>query len=54
MAKKEECPDVKKLTEKLMIDRSNGAGKLSAAKIKKADAFCEGYKAFLAEAKTER
>lgn len=54
MSKKEEKIDAKELAGQLLIDRSNGAGKLSAAKIKKADAFCEGYKKFLADAKTER
>ena len=40
--------------EKLTVDRKNGAAKLDASVIKKADKFCEGYKDFLAHAKTER
>ena len=51
---KDEKVDVKALQEKLTVDRKNGAAKLDASVIKKADKFCEGYKDFLAHAKTER
>lgn len=54
MSKKDEKVDVKALQEKLTVDRKNGAAKLDASVIKKADKFCEGYKDFLAHAKTER
>lgn len=54
MSKKDEKVGVKALQEKLTVDRKNGAAKLDASVIKKADKFCEGYKDFLAHAKTER
>lgn len=54
MAKKTEKPDTKELAEKLLVDRKNGFFSVSDSKIKKADAFCDGYKEFLENAKTER
>jgi len=42
------------LKEELMINRKHGAFLLEDSEIAKADAFCEGYKAFLDAAKTER
>ncbi len=42
------------LAEKLLNTRKNGFLKVDDAKIAEADAFCEGYKAFLRVAKTER
>ncbi len=42
------------LSEKLLSNPKNGGLILSDEKIKKADKFCEGYKSFLDNAKTER
>lgn len=42
------------LEEQLLMTPKNGGETLSAEQIAKADAFCEGYKAFLKYAKTER
>ena len=42
------------LAEKILSKRKNAAEELSDKKIAKADKFCEGYKDFLNEAKTER
>ncbi len=42
------------LKEQLMITKKNGGTVLSAEEIDRADRFCEGYKAFLDAAKTER
>ena len=42
------------LKEELMINRKHGGFLLEDSEIAKADAFCEGYKAFLDAAKTER
>lgn len=42
------------LKEKLFYTRKNAAAACSAEEIAAADAFCEGYKAFLNAAKTER
>lgn len=42
------------LKEKLFMNRKNGMLKVSAEEIKKADEFCDGYKNFLDNAKTER
>ena len=44
----------KELKEKLFKQKNNGLLKADDATIKAADAFCEDYKAFLDEAKTER
>ncbi|MCI1956095.1 MAG: aminopeptidase [Oscillospiraceae bacterium] len=57
MAKKNEktdSDDVKKLKEKLLVRRENGCLQVSDDKLKTADKYCEGYKAFLNTAKTER
>ena len=56
MAKKQEkeAPSVEKLKEALFIDKKSGAGKISDGELKKADAFCEPYKKFLNQCKTER
>ena len=54
MAKKNDKPDAKELAEKLLVNRKNGFFSVSDSKIKKADAFCEGYKDFLENSKTER
>lgn len=45
---------VKALKEQLCFSTKNGADTLSDADIAAADAYCEGYKAFLNDAKTER
>ena len=42
------------LEEQLLMAPKNGGESLAAEEIAKADAFCEGYKAFLKHAKTER
>ena len=42
------------LKEQLFYDRKNAAKACSADEVAAADAFCEGYKAFLNRAKTER
>lgn len=42
------------LKEKLFLKRENGLLKASEEEIEKAQEFCEGYKAFLNNAKTER
>ena len=42
------------LKEALYMNRKNGGELLSAEELKKCDDFCEGYKAFLDSAKTER
>ena len=44
----------KELKEKLFMDRKNAGLTMSDAELKKADKFCEGYKVFLDEGKTER
>ncbi|MBQ2273903.1 MAG: aminopeptidase, partial [Clostridia bacterium] len=44
----------KELKEKLFKQKNNGLLKADDATLKAADAFCEDYKAFLDEAKTER
>lgn len=43
-----------KLAEKLFTTKKNGGLSIEDAEIEKADSFCEGYKAFLNAAKTER
>ncbi|MBQ1966922.1 MAG: aminopeptidase, partial [Clostridia bacterium] len=42
------------LAEKLMLKKEHFSKAMSDDEIAKADAFCEGYKTFLSEAKTER
>ena len=56
MADKKEKPqdDVKELTEKLLVTRKNGCTQVSDKTLETADKYCEGYKAFLNAAKTER
>ncbi|MCH3971783.1 MAG: aminopeptidase [Oscillospiraceae bacterium] len=54
MAKKNEKQSAKELAEQLLVNRKNGFFSVSDARVKKADTFCEGYKAFLQNAKTER
>lgn len=44
----------KQLKEKLFMNRKSGMLKVSAEETAKADVFCEGYKVFLDNAKTER
>jgi len=44
----------KELREKLFYTRKNGAGKVGTEVLAQADAFCDGYKAFLDHSKTER
>lgn len=46
--------DVKELKEKLFYSTEHSAKRISDEEIKKADEFCEGYKKFLNDAKTER
>ena len=46
--------EVEKLKEELLTERKNGASKVDAETLQKADDFCEDYKAFLNRAKTER
>ena len=45
---------VDEMKEKLFINRKNGVLKLDEGQIKKADEFCEDYKKFLNNVKTER
>lgn len=52
MAKKDN--NVKELKEKLFMNKKNAASVMSDTELKKCDKFCEGYKAFLDIAKTER
>lgn len=52
MAKKETA--AKELKERLFLQKKNAYLRMSDAEIKKCDKFCEGYKAFLDAAKTER
>lgn len=54
MEKKEEASQVKKLTEKLLIDRKSGYFKVPENQVEKADRFCDGYRKFIGAAKTER
>ena len=46
--------DIKTLKENLFYNRKNGRLKASDETLKNADDYCEGYKAFLDAAKTER
>ncbi|HIW22429.1 MAG TPA: aminopeptidase, partial [Candidatus Acutalibacter stercoravium] len=54
MSKKNEKIDPKALAKELLNDRTHGAAKAGAGELQKADAFAEGYKAFMNAAKTER
>ena len=54
MAKKAAEKSAKELSEMLLNPRKNGFFKVTDEKIEKAAKFCEGYKAFLNSAKTER
>ncbi len=44
----------KELKEKLMMKERRGAASFTAEELKEADAYCEGYKTFLDNARTER
>lgn len=46
--------NVKDLAEKLLVNRKNGFFQTPDAAVAQADEFCEGYKAFMNTAKTER
>ena len=46
--------DIKTLKENLFYNRKNGRLKASEETLQKADSYCEGYKAYLDAAKTER
>ncbi|MFT3952669.1 MAG: aminopeptidase [Oscillospiraceae bacterium] len=52
--KKKEQSEAEKLKEQLFSNPKHAAFLLSEDKVKKADKFCEGYKQFLDNAKTER
>lgn len=54
MAKKQETEEIKKLKEKLLLNRRNGYFQIADEKVKKAELFCEDYKKFLDLGKTER
>ncbi len=54
MSKKNEKIDAKELAKELLNDRTHGAPKAGAKALEKAGQFCEGYKDFLNQAKTER
>ena len=51
---KEEKSEGKKLKEKLLAKKKNSGLTMTETEIKKADKFCEGYKKFVTNAKTER
>lgn len=54
MANKEEKSQASALKEKLLVKREIGIKSLSGEEIKKADDFCDEYKKFLDNSKTER
>ena len=54
MIRETENLDPKALAKELLNDRTHGAAKAGAEELQKADAFAEGYKAFMNAAKTER
>lgn len=54
MENKKEKTAVELLKDKLSYKPENGSKKLSIEEIAAADAYCEGYKAYLDKAKTER
>ena len=54
MAKKEKEKTAEALKEKLFMKRKNAASVMTETEIAKADKYCEDYKRFLDNAKTER
>lgn len=54
MAKNDNENEAKQLKEKLFMQKKNAVLRMSDSELKKCDKFCEGYKRFLDEAKTER
>ena len=46
--------DAKELAKELLVDRRHGSARVEEEEMKKSQRFCEGYKAFLSAAKTER
>lgn len=54
MTKKMETEEVKELKEQLLLNRKNGYFQVPDERVKKAERFCEDYKAFLNQGKTER
>jgi aspartyl aminopeptidase len=54
MANKKENAKIKALKEQLLHEKKNICSVMTEAEIKKADKFCEGYKYFLDNGKTER
>ena len=49
-----EKSEAAKLAEKLLVNRRNGCLQVSDKTLNTADSYCEGYKAFLNQVKTER
>ncbi|MDR0197205.1 MAG: aminopeptidase [Oscillospiraceae bacterium] len=54
MPEKSENKKIKNLKQKLLYEKKNVCETLTDEEIREADAFCEGYKAFLDRGKTER
>ena len=54
MAKNDNENEAKQLKDKLFMQKKNAVLRMSDSELKKCDKFCEGYKRFLDEAKTER
>ena len=54
MSKKQDNNEVEALREKLFKKRKNGFQELDLKEIEESDKFCEGYKDFLNQSKTER
>ena len=52
--KNEKKMDAKKLAKELLIPRSSGFSQVSEKELEKANEFCESYKTFLDQSKTER
>lgn len=48
------CQTAEEWKEKLLLNRKNGALRLTVEEIRRAEEYCEGYKAFLDAGKTER
>ena len=46
--------EIKELTKELIINRKNGYFQVSDKEVKRADNFCESYKQFMNQSKTER
>ena len=46
--------NAKELKERLMMKERRGAASFTAEELKEANAYCEGYKTFLDNARTER